>query len=191
MSARSSESALKLVAAYQDEASTLSTRYAKVARSGAAAASVKSILSALQEFTECVRYLNTRRSTSAVLELNSEAAVQDALYLMLRPWITDLVPESPTSREGNRYSIKDFVTVSSRCIIEAKFVRDKDHARNISRELHDDIEMYRSHPACRDLIFFVYDPDHLVADSGALRRQIEVDRTYNGVPLFCHLVVKP
>ena len=44
--------------------------------------SVESVLSALQSFTDITRYLNTRRSTGAMLELASEAAVQDALYLM-------------------------------------------------------------------------------------------------------------
>jgi hypothetical protein len=183
--------AIGIISAYQRDADLLAKKYSKATNLQAGPASVQTILLALGEFTECVRYLNTRRSTSAVLELDSEAAVQDALFLMLRPWITDLVPENPTNRTANRFSIKDFVSVTSRCVIEAKFIRDKDHAKHITRELHDDIEMYRNHPACRDLIFFIYDPDHLIADAGSLRHQIEVERTYNGIPLSCHLIVKP
>ena len=149
------------------------------------------VLRALDEFMECVRYLNTRRSDAAVLQLDSEAAIQDALYLMLRPWVVDLVPESPTDRIANRYSIKDFASASVSCVIEAKFIRDRDHAKQISREIHDDIETYRHHAACRHLIFFIYDADALIPDRGALARQVETARIYDGKPLSCYLIVKP
>ena len=157
----------------------------------AGAVDIAQIVGALNEFMECVRYLNTRRSKSAVLALDSEPAVQDAIYLMLRPWILDLVPENPAEKVGNRYTIRDFVSQSARTVIEAKYIRDKSHGKNISKELHDDIETYRHHPACRHLVFFLYDPDSLVPDHGALERQIAVERVYAGVPLTCHLIVKP
>jgi len=149
------------------------------------------IVLALEEFMECVRYLNTRRS-STVLTLDSEAAVQDAIYLMLRPWVLDLVAESPTERvAASRYSIKDFVSKSAKTIIEAKFIRDVAHGKSITKELHDDIEIYRSHPHCENLVFFIYDPDALIPDKAALTRQIVVARTYDGVSLTCHLIVRP
>lgn len=153
--------------------------------------SVGRIIKALDEFMECVRYLNTRRSTSAVLTLDSEAAIQDAVYLMLRPWVLDLIPENPTDKVASRYTIKDFVSKSALSVIEAKYIRDATHGKNVSKELHDDIETYRHHHACRNLIFFIYDPDALIPDRVALQRQICVERIYDGVPLICHLIVKP
>ena len=107
------------------------------------------IAAALNQFQECVRYLNTRRSRGAVLNLTSEADVQDALYLMLRPWIPDLTSENPTDRISNRYTIKDFLCPSAKTVIEAKYVRDASHGKNISKEMHDDIEVYRHHPKCK------------------------------------------
>lgn len=151
----------------------------------------RQIIDALNEFQECVRYLNTRRSTSAVLTLDSEAAVQDAIYLMLRPWIIDLVPENPTDKVASRYTIKDFVSRSARTVVEAKYIRDAPHGKNITKELHDDIETYRHHPTCRHLVFFIYDPEALIPDGAALERQIAVERVYDGVPLICHLILKP
>jgi hypothetical protein len=149
------------------------------------------ILRALDEFMECVRYLNTRRTAGAVLQLDSEAAVQDALYLMLRPWILDLVPENPTDRIANRYTIRDLVSASSSCVIEAKYIRDRDHGKHVAREIHDDIETYRHHPACKHLLFFIYDPDALIPDRASLQRQVETQRVYDGKPLSCYLIVKP
>ena len=149
------------------------------------------VIAALSEFTECVRYLNTRRSKGALLSLDSEAAVQDALYLMLRPWIRDLVPENPNDKVGNRYSIKDFLSASNKIVVEAKFVRNADHGKGIVKELNDDIETYRHHPHCDQLIFFVYDPDGFIPDTAALVRHISDNRVYNGKTLHCHIVVKP
>ncbi|MEY2521256.1 MAG: hypothetical protein QOF24_3015 [Verrucomicrobiota bacterium] len=173
--------------------STLNQKYGSKNPSTAEAVPVDvgRIVLALDEFMECVRYLNTRRS-STVLTLDSEAAVQDAIYLMLRPWVLDLVPENPTERiAASRYAIKDFVSRSVKAVIEAKFIRDAAHGKSITKELHDDIETYRSHQHCENLIFFIYDPDVLIPDKAALGRQIVTPRTYAGVPLTCYLIVKP
>jgi hypothetical protein len=149
---------------------------------------------ALYEFDACVRYLNTRRSAGAVINIESEADVQDVLYLLLRPWIVDLIYESPADKTGNRYVIKDFSSASGRFVVDAKYVRSKEHGRLISKELHDDIEMYRTHPRCDHLIFFVYDPDAFIPDQRALREAIEIERAYGKGSerlLRCYLVVKP
>ena len=176
-----------------DGVSRLSAKYGSSSPPSIEASTVDVVrlLRALEEFMECVRYLNTRRSTSAILKLDSESAVQDAIYLMLRPWVLDLVPENPTDKVASRYTIKDFLSRSAQTVIEAKYIRDATHGRNITKELHDDIETYRHHGACRHLVFFIYDPDALIPDRAALDRQISVERIYDGVPLTCHLVVKP
>lgn len=152
---------------------------------------VSQVLVALNSFNDCVRYLNTRRSGGALLTLDNEAAVQDTLYLMLRPWIVDVVPENPTDRIANRFSIKDFVSPSNRLVIEAKYVRDAAHGRSIVKELNDDIETYRYHPNCDDLVFFIYDPDGLIPDGAALERHLTSPRTYADKALRCHAVIKP
>jgi hypothetical protein len=152
---------------------------------------VSRVITALNSFSDCVRYLNTRRSTGALLNLDNEAAIQDALYLMLRPWIVDLVAENPTDRVANRFSIKDFLSKGNRLVIEAKYVRNAEHGRSIVKELNDDIETYRYHPSCDDLIFFIYDPDALIPDGAALERHLSSPRTYAEKTLRCHAVIKP
>jgi len=152
---------------------------------------IDKILDALSSFTDCVRYLNTRRSAGALLNLDSEASVQDALFLMIRPWIIDLVPENPTDKIANRFSIKDFLSKSCHLVIEVKYIRDKEHGKTIVQELNDDIETYRYHHYCDDLIFFIYDPDGLIPDAGAVQRHIASSRAYDEKVLKCHLIIKP
>lgn len=159
--------------------------------SNSATISWEQIKRALEQFTECVRYLNTRRSKGTKLNLESEADVQDAVYLMLRPWVLDLVSENPTDKVGNRFGIKDFISKSAKTVVEAKYIRDASHGKQIAKELHDDIETYRHHPACEHIIFFVYDPDSLIPDVAALEAEINTKRVYDDRPLYCHLVVRP
>lgn len=149
------------------------------------------VLAALDSFGECVRYLNTRRSKGAILQFSSEADVQDTIYLMLRPWILDLTPENPNEKVANTYSIKDFSSRANRFVIEAKFVRSKEHGKSIVGELNDDIETYRYHPHCDDLVFFIYDPDNFIPDSLALSTHLMSSRIYGSKALRCHAVIKP
>src|SRR3954467_14833255 len=93
----------------------------------APAPGIAAALLAMREFDACVRYLNTRRSAGAVINIESEADVQDVLYLLLRPWIVDLAYESPADKTANRYVIKDFSSASGRFVVDAKYIRDKDH----------------------------------------------------------------
>jgi hypothetical protein len=147
------------------------------------------IISALQQFSECVRYLNTRRSGGTILDISSEAGVQDLIYIMLRAWVHDITPETPTEKIANRYSIKDFLIKSAKTVIEAKYIRDDNHGKNISKEMHDDIENYRHNPDCLHLIFFIYDPDSNIPDVAAIKRTIEEERVYSGKTLHCHVIV--
>lgn len=162
-----------------------------VEKAGENKISVPEVMAALNSFSEVNRYLNTRRSTGAILKLSNEAAVQDVLYMMLRPWILDLVPEGPTDKVANRFSIKDFASHAGRFVIEAKYVRNPDHGKSLAKELNDDIETYRYHPKCDDLIFFIYDPDAHIPDVGAVERHLGTNRVYDGKVLRCHGVIKP
>jgi len=156
-----------------------------------ASKSLADILSALSNFMECVRYLNTRRTTKTILSLDSEDAIQDAIYLMLRPWIPDIVPENPTDKVANRFLIKDFLIPSLKTVIEVKYVRDKNHGKNIAKEINDDIETYRYHHNCYTIVFFIYDPDAFIPDRSKLEQHILSERVYSEKTLNCHSIILP
>lgn len=152
---------------------------------------IDEVLAALNSFSTIVRYLNTRRSKAANLVVTDEAGVQDAIYLMLRPWILDLTFENPTDKVANRFTIKDFVSPAGRFVIEAKFVRNAEHGKAIGKEINDDIETYRYHRHCDDLIFFIYDPDSNIPDVDAVKRHVNCTRNYDSRLLRCHSVIWP
>src|SRR5436190_3081821 len=139
---RSMDNDLAEVISFHSGVAVLGSKYGRARRNLVSANSITAmeIATALEEFMESVRYINTRRTGGAMLRLQSEADIQDAIYLMLRPWLTDLVPEEPSGRVGNRYTIQYFLSPSAKTVIEAKFIRDRDHGRHIPCELHDDLE---------------------------------------------------
>ena len=110
---------------------------------------------------------------------------------MLRPTLLDLVSENPTDKISGRYVIKDFLTKNLNVVVEAKFIRDQRHGREITKELHDDIETYCNHPNCSYIIFFIYDRDALIPDVRGLKQQIEGIRNYDGKKIQVFCVVKP
>ena len=163
----------------------------KYPKAGPLNKSVENVLLALADFMECVRYLNTRRTTETILSLNSEDAIQDAIYLMLRPWIPDITPENPTDKIANRYVIKDFLIPSIKTVIEVKYIRDRKHGKDIAKEINDDIETYRYHPNCTSIIFFIYDPEAVIPDQLKLKQHISCNRIYSEKTLQCYPIIKP
>ena len=71
----------------------------------------------------------------------------------------------------------DFLLPRYKLVIELKFVRDRMHAHKIGDELIIDIEHYRRHPDCEQLWCVIYDHDHLIANAGGLRADLEGRRT--------------
>jgi len=147
-----------------------------------------SAISILDGFEDCLRYLKSRRRP--LLGISDEYQLQDFLFLMLKGSIQDLTPENPTDRVASRFSSQDFLSKSLALVVEAKFIRDKKHGRSVTRELHDDIEMYRTHPSCSTLVFFLYDPQKFIPSVDALRRHIEGERRYEGKVLTVRCLVK-
>lgn len=93
---KNAKAATSAVHAAIDDVAALGVRGKATLQLTAQPFGVEKVVSVLEQFPACVRYLNTRRSSGAVININSEADIQDVVYLMLRPWITDLVPENPT-----------------------------------------------------------------------------------------------
>ncbi|MBS1700962.1 MAG: hypothetical protein JST12_04820 [Armatimonadetes bacterium] len=153
--------------------------------------SVGMIVDALEHFMDIVRYANNRRSAGTTVKINSEADVQDAIYFMLKPWIRDLTFESPTEKVAGRYVVEDFRSRVMRCTIEAKYIRDARHGREISKELHDDIEMYSRSKDIDHIVFFIYDPDAQIVDPDDLKAHISRDRSINGRQVQTYILIKP
>ena len=159
-----------------------------VGRRNGLATTIEDVLVLLSAFPDCVGYSRNRRS-SPILSLTNEADVQDLIYFMLRPAIVDLVPEQPVANATRQYSLEDYLCRTLGIVIEAKYVRSKQHAKELKTELYDDIGEYKADVNCQHVIFFIYDPDKNIESPTGLRRAVEGIHTHNGKTRNVHCIV--
>ena len=118
-----------------------------------------------------------RRKGATPLSFNTEYDVQDLLHALLRPWIEDIRAEEFTPSYAGSSTRMDFLLPEYGIVIETKIVRDKNHAKQIGKELIIDMDHYGAHPECRSLWCVVFDPSTLVQNPAGLKRDVEGPRT--------------
>ena len=66
----------------------------------------------------------------------------------------------------------DFLLKAEKIVVEVKKTRSKLGAKEIGSELADDILRYRSHPDCKTLVCFVYDPEERILNPRGLEHDL-------------------
>jgi hypothetical protein len=145
--------------------------------------------SVLCGFSTVLGYVASRRATCAVGAITSEAALQDYLYVYMLGAFGRVKYEDPSPKAAQQHAQVDFHLPGSDMAVEAKYVRDRYHGSTIENELYEDIEKCHGRADCDGIIFYVYDPDHHIADEASLRAQIHKDRKYDGKEFVARLVV--
>lgn len=82
----------------------------------------------------------------------------------------DLVREFPFMRWSSSLTKPDWFVESLNVVIEAKYVRKKEDLRQISEAIASDITKYGDNKF--KVLFFVYDPSHIIADDSAFAAPI-------------------
>lgn len=131
---------------------------------GPDAAPLARLFAVLDAFPGLVGYLNTRRNSGGVVAVNSEADVQDLLYIALKPIFADLVYEEPTRKGAAGYSIGDFWLPCLKLVLEAKYINTTGDVKAKADEMSQDIWKYSTQGDCQRILFFVYDPHLLIPD---------------------------
>ncbi len=134
--------------------------------------------------------LQKRHKQRPTIYIEDEYDVQDVLHALLRLHFDDVRAEEWTPSYAGNASRTDFLLKREQVIIETKVTRTKSRKldqREITNQLIIDKERYRTHPDCKTLVCFVYDPDHLCDNIAAL----ESDVSSQGPPLRVFIVVAP
>jgi len=131
---------------------------------GTAEPPLERLFATLDAFPGLVGYLNARRSSGSIVVVNSEADVQDLLYLALKPVFPDLVYEEPTKKGAAGYSIGDFWLPCLKLVLEAKYIDTSQDVKPKADEMSQDIWKYSTQIDCQRIVFFVYDPHLSIPD---------------------------
>ncbi len=116
--------------------------------------------------------LRARREGRPTLDVTDEYDVQDLLHALLRIFFDDVRPEEVTPSYAAKSSRMDFLLPTEQVVIEAKKTRPGLDAKELGSQLIEDIARYRTHPSCKRLICFVYDPDGRVTNPRGIERDL-------------------
>lgn len=127
-----------------------------------------------EKFHICARQLRRRHSNRSTMDIEDEYDVQDLLNVLLRLHFDDVRPEEWTPSYAGGNNRMDFLLKDEEIAIEVKMTRDGLKDREIGDQLLIDIAKYQTHPNCKSLYCFVYDPDGHIRNPRGLEKDLSV-----------------
>ena len=124
------------------------------------------------KFHLVARQLRNRHSNRNTLEIEDEYDVQDLFHSLLHLYFDDIRAEEWTPSYAGGSSRVDFLLKDEQIIIEIKKTRKNLNAKEIGDQLIIDSKRYQSHPDCKCLICFVYDPEGRIGNPIGLQNDL-------------------
>lgn len=118
------------------------------------------------------RQLRSRHSERATINIEDEYDVQDLFHALLTLEFDDIRPEEWTPSYAGSASRTDFLLKQDQIVIEIKKTRKELGAKQVGEQLIIDIKRYKSHPDCKALICFVYDPEGRIANPRGIENDL-------------------
>jgi DpnII restriction endonuclease len=133
------------------------------------------------------KQLRSRYQDRETLNVQDEYDVQNLLHAILWLYVEDVRPEEYTPSYAGKSSRMDFLLKRESIVIEAKKTRPGLDVKELSTQLIEDVERYKSHPDCKSLYCFVYDPEGFIANP----RGVEHDLRRDGKPFSVRVLIRP
>lgn len=124
-------------------------------------------------FHMVARQLRVRHSNRTTLEIDDEYDVQDLLHALLKLNFDDVRREEWTPSYAGGSARADFLLKEEGIVIEVKKTRQGLSVADIGAQLLVDIARYQSHPDCKQLVCFIYDPEGRIGNPIGLERDLE------------------
>jgi hypothetical protein len=141
----------------------------------------------IERFHLVAQQMRTRHNSRTTLEIKDEYDVQDLFHALLKIFFDDIRKEDVAPTYAGAPSRIDYLLPSLETAIEVKNARQRLTARVLGEELIVDIARYQSHPRCRKLLCFVYDPGGIIANP----RGIETDLSKQHDKLMVQVMIVP
>jgi len=127
------------------------------------------------KFDQVVRQLESRKNG---FKINNEYDVQNIFHSLLTLYFDDIRREEYIPSSGGANSRVDFLLKPEQILIEIKKTRSTHTNKKLGEELIINIDRYPNHPDCKNLVFFIYDPDRIIKNPRGFENDFE-NRTKN------------
>jgi hypothetical protein len=142
------------------------------AASAGARSSLQTLETILRRFHLAALQLCQRYENRPTIQVNDEYDVQDLLHSLLRLWFEDVRPEEHSPSYAGATSRMDFLLKAEQVAVEVKLARRGRAAKQVADELIIDMKRYSSHPDCRTLVCFIYDPANALRNPRGLEKDL-------------------
>jgi len=126
------------------------------------------ILEIIDSFQVISKFMANRKHKRPAFIIENEYDVQDLLYCIIRSTFRKSKLEEWTPKLAGKSKRVDIVLPDEEILVETKCIRNSQHTKTIVDELMIDIESYHSHPNCKKIIFFIWDPNGYIIDPFAI-----------------------
>lgn len=130
---------------------------------------INNLLDNFHSFYNQLKYRYNQRSTIEVID---EYDVQDLLHAVLKLHFKDVRAEEYTPSYAGSSTRMDFLLKEEKIVIEVKKTRERLADKEVGQQLILDAAHYSSHPNCKELICFVYDPENRIKNPRGLEKDI-------------------
>lgn len=124
-------------------------------------------------FHKVVKSLRNRYDNRNTIDVDDEYDVQDLLFAILQIFFKDIRKEEWTPSYAGNSSRVDFLLKEEKTVIEVKKTRKTMKDKDLGEQLIVDIAKYKSHPDCKKLICFVYDPEGRIVNPEGIVKDLE------------------
>jgi len=146
---------------------------------------IDSLKKIFEGFHTVVKQLRVRHGQRETLDVKDEYDVQDLLHALLKAQFRDVRPEEWAPSYANGSSRMDFLLKNEQIIIEVKMTRDSMKDRDLVDQLIVDRERYSTHPDCKTIVCFVYDPLGRISNPDSIRT--DMGDTESEIPVFIEI----
>lgn len=134
---------------------------------------IQLIINIFKRFHIVCKQLRERYDSRETIDVCDEYDVQDLIHSLLCIYFDDIRAEEWTPSYAGSCSRQDFLLKKEKIVIEIKKTRKGLQDKQVGEQLIVDIDRYKSHQDCKNLLCFVYDPDERITNP----RGIENDLT--------------
>jgi len=129
----------------------------------------------MDRFHLVAKQLRQRYNERETLDIKDEYDTQDLFHSLLRIYYDDIRAEewNPSYAGGSTRS--DFLLKKEQVVIEIKKTRSSLKSKQLGEQLIIDIAKYKSHPDCKTLYCFVYDPEGYINNPRGIENDLNDD----------------
>lgn len=131
----------------------------------------------IDKFHLVATQLRNRYNDRSTITIDDEYDFQDLMNSLLRINFEDVRKEEYTPSYAGGSTRIDFLLKREKILIEVKKTRPTLKDKEVGNQLIIDIAHYKSHPDCKHLICFVYDPDNLIVNPRGLEDDLNRNTT--------------